>query len=179
MEELTNAYFNSAYDQMYGKGVAYVVKKCSNLDYVEDIVQDTFSEFYQLLQRKGEGYIKDLNALVMRLAKIKVYKYYSLKERLKKIVPLTRIDPDGKEYDYIESDTYEVEDKIIDACLIKDIWSIIRSMPLNVQKVFVLHYYFDKTIREVALELGLTESDVKHKLYRTIEKIRSIYKDGD
>ncbi|NCA67260.1 MAG: hypothetical protein EOM87_04255 [Clostridia bacterium] len=61
-------------------------------------------------------------------------------------------------------------------CLIDQIWGIIKSMPTEIQRVFMLHYYLDKTIKEIAEELKLTESNVKHKLYRTILKIRTIYK---
>ncbi len=178
MDELTNAYFNSAYDELYEKVLAYVVTKCSNLDYVEDIVQDTFGEFYKLLERKGHKYIKNREALIFRIAKFKVYKYYSLKERLKRNISLTKEDGDGAEYDIIQAEAYEVEDRLVNQCLLDEIWSIIKSMPIAVQKVFVLHYYFDKTIKEVAQELNLGESDVKHKLYRTIAKIRKIYKEG-
>ncbi|NCA67602.1 MAG: hypothetical protein EOM87_06015, partial [Clostridia bacterium] len=102
MEELTNAYFNSAYDEMYGKVIAYVITKCSNLDYVEDIVQDTFSEFYNLLERKGVKYINNRQAVIMRIAKFKVYKYYSLKSRQKNHIPLTKEDDNGREYDIEE-----------------------------------------------------------------------------
>lgn len=178
MDELTNAYFNSAYDELYEKVLAYVVTKCNKLEYVEDIVQDTFGEFYSLLEKRGLKYIKNREALIFKIAKFKVYRYYTLKERLKRNISLTKEDGDGAEYD-LAADTYEVEDRIINQCLIEDIWSIIMSMPVAVQKVFVLHYYFDKTIKEVAEILHLGESDVKHKLYRTIEKIRDIYKEGD
>lgn len=178
MEELTIAYFNSTYDEMYDKVLAYIVKKCNNLDYVEDIAQETFGEFYKLLESRGVKYIKNRNAIVFRIAKTKVFKYYSLRDKLKKIVPLKKTDKEGSEYDYIQVENYDIEDKIVNESLLKEIWSIIKSMPVTVQKVFVLHYYFDKTIKEVAEELNLTESNVKHKLYRTIEKIRNIYKAG-
>lgn len=176
MNELINTYFNITYDKMYSKVIAYVVSKCSDINYVEDIVQDTFTEFYNLLRRKGKTYIQKEEAIILKIAKTKVYKYYSLKQKLKIFIPLTKKNKEDEETENLEIVYEDVEEKYINEYTIKEIWQIIGSTPADVQKIFVLYYYSDKKIKEIAEELKLTESNVKHKLYRTLEKIRKLYK---
>ena len=36
-----------------------------------------------------------------------------------------------------------------------------------------MYYYLDMTIREIASETHLSESDIKHKIYRTLEEIQN------
>lgn len=172
--ELVHAYFNSTYDAMYQRVLQYVIMKCSDISYVEDIVQDTFAEFYKLLCKKGQEYIRNNEAIIMQIAKTKVYKYYSLKRKLKNILPLT--NKKEEDIETVDLDTLEIEQRYINSYTVTEIWRIIKKMPKDVQKIFVLHYYLDKKIVDIAIELRLTQSNVKHKLYRTIEKIREIYK---
>ena len=43
------------------------------------------------------------------------------------------------------------------------------------QKIFICHYQLDLTLRQTAEALGMKESTVKAKLYRTLQKLRTIY----
>jgi DNA-directed RNA polymerase specialized sigma24 family protein len=43
-----------------------------------------------------------------------------------------------------------------------------------VKKVFALFYEADLSIAKIAENLSISESNVKHKLYRTLKEIRSI-----
>lgn len=175
MKELIDTYFNVTYDKMYSKVIAFVVARCSDINYVEDIVQDIFTEFYSLLCRKGLTYIKDEEAMIMRISKTKVYKYYSLKQKLKRFIPLTNKREEEEERDNSEIVYEDVEEKYINQYTLNEIWQIISSTPADVQKIFVLYFYADKKIKDIAEELHMTQSNVKHKLYRTLEKIRELY----
>lgn len=174
MEELTISYFNSAYDDMYDNVIAYVITRCNDVAFVEDIVQDTFSDFYNLLCRKGIDYINQRDAIIMKIAKYKVYKYYAKKAKQSYCIPLEVIEQ-SKDYNYLADDSYEVEDKYINKDLKDRIWVTIKEMPKDVQKIFALRYYLDKSIADIAEIMSLTESNVKHKIYRTIEKLRKLY----
>ena len=79
--------FNEIYDQTYDKVLRYVISKCGNTNDIADIVQETYLELYQTIVKRGAAYIKNPGAFVLQLAKAKVYKHYSLMEKLKRILP--------------------------------------------------------------------------------------------
>lgn len=172
-------FFNAAYDKNYRKVMAFVVAKCSDVGYVEDIVQEVFTDFFGILAKKGISHIKNEHALLMKIAKIRVYKYYSLKTRLRNLVPLIKKSEEGEESENFEFEYGDVEESYINSYTVKEVWRQIRQYPADVQKIFVLHFNLDKPLKEVAELLSMTESNVKHKLYRTIEKLRKVYSGGE
>ena len=55
----------------------------------------------------------------------------------------------------------------------------LKRCPPDVQKIFICHFWLDMTLRDTARALGMKESTVKAKLYRTLTKLRNDYaKDG-
>lgn len=175
MEELKYTFFNAAYDKYYRKVMTFVVAKCSDIGYVEDIVQEVFADFFGIIDSKGISHIKNEAALLMKIAKIRVYRYYSLKARLKNLVPLTKKNEEGEETENFDYQYIDVEESYINSYTVKEVWKQIRTFPTDIQKIFVLHFHLDKPLKEVAELLNMTESNVKHNLYRTIEKLRKIY----
>lgn len=174
MDEFMHTYFNESYDKLYNKVAAYAVSKCSDLSYVEDIVQETFAEFYKILLKKGVEYIKNQQALLLKIAKVKVYKYYFYKKKHKNTVQLIENENEGE---CLEIEYGEVEDDLINNYVVKEeLGALIKNLPMDVQKVFLLHYNLDKTLKDIAIELKMSESNVKHKLFRSLEKIRRVYK---
>ncbi len=175
MDELKYTFFNAAYDKYYRKVMTFVVTKCSDMGYVEDIVQEVFADFFGIIDKKGVSHIKNEAALLMKIAKIRVYRYYSLKARLKNLVPLTKKNEEGEETENFDFKYADVEESYINSYTIKEVWRQIRQFPTDIQKIFALHFNLDMPLREVAALLGMTESNVKHKMYRTIEKLRKLY----
>lgn len=175
MDELKYTFFNAAYDKNYRKVMAFVVAKCSDMGYVEDIVQEVFADFFGIIDKKGISHIKNETALLMKIAKIRVYRYYSLKARLKNLVPLTKKNEEGEETENFDFQYGDVEESYINSYTIKEVWQQIRQFPTDIQKIFALHFNLDKPLKEVAELLGMTESNVKHKLYRSIGKLRKSY----
>lgn len=176
MVENPNAYFNELYDAYFLKIKGYVIAKCNNLNDVEDIMQETFSEFFLLICKKGADYIKNAEAMLMHIAKVKIYKHYSLLDKLRNIIPLYNKNKEGveREKDIIDYNV-DIEQKFINEYIIQEVWEIIRNKPKLTQRIFALYYYCDKTIKEISKELKISESNVKHRLYRTLEELRKIY----
>lgn len=174
-------YFNKIYYETYKKVFGYVTVKCSDTNDVSDILQDTYSEVYSVLIKKGTGYIDNYEAFVLRVAKTKVFKHYNLKEKMKHIIPLFS-NADDKEVCIIDFElTKEIslEDNLINNDLLSKIGDYISEKPQLTQKVFYLYYYCEYTIPEIAKELCVGESNVKNRLYRTVKEVRQYYgKDG-
>lgn len=49
----------------------------------------------------------------------------------------------------------------------------LKRKSADVRKIFYLYYSLELTISEIAVELEMTESNVKNKLYRTLAELRN------
>ena len=75
--------FEIIYKNTYNKILKYVICKCSNLDDVNDIIQETYIEFYKKLKENKK--IQDKQAFIIGIAKNKIMKYINQKGKIKTI----------------------------------------------------------------------------------------------
>ncbi len=73
--------FEQVYDETYNLILKYVILKCSNLDDVNDIIQETYMDFYWALKENKK--IQDKKAFIIGIAKNKIKKCIKLKNQLK------------------------------------------------------------------------------------------------
>lgn len=170
--------FNEIYDSTNKAVLAFITSKCCNTHDIQDIMQDTYVELYKLIVKRGVDYIKNDKAIVLRIAKQKLYRYYSLMDRLKMHVPMTHTNEEGEEIEFsdIEADAFLTEDFITDQITLDNVRKFIQSKPQDVKKVFYLFYDVGQSIPEIAKALFMSESNVKHKLYRTLNELRKLLK---
>lgn len=176
-QSITNL-FNEIYDLTNRRVLIFITSKCNNTFDIKDIFQDTYSEFYSVLVKKGSNYIKNYEAFIIKIAKQKIYRYYSLLDRIKVLVPIS-IYKSSEKVDFIENiqDNLNIEEVVSEKILIEKIDEFLMQKPVIIKKIFYLFYFFNMTISEVANELNLSESSVKNKLYRTLKELRNIYLD--
>ena len=168
------ATFNNIYNATNNAVLSFVMAKCGNIADIQDIVQETYIELYRVLEKRGADYIENEKAFCLRIAKHKIHRHYSLAERLRMLVPLTWTD-DGEESDFFELEADFMTDEFaIDRIMVEEAKAFIRKKPQDVQKVFYLYYSLGNTIPEIAQLLGLGESNVKQKLYRTLKELREV-----
>ena len=172
----TASRFDEIYNSTHKAVLTFITAKCGRVADISDIFQDTYLELYQLLDKRGVDYVTNEKALVLRIAKRKVAKYYSLMERLKIFVSMTTANEDGEEIDLseLEADTFLTEDFTINQMMFESVRKAIEQKPEVVKKVFYLFYDVGLTIPEIAKELSISESSVKNNLYRTINELRNI-----
>jgi len=168
--------FDEIYDSTSRAVLAFITAKCRNTADISDIFQDTYLELYQILFRRGTDYVTNGKALVMRIAKRKIAKYYSFSERFKMFVSITAVNEDDEEIDLSDSlaDDFLTEDFAVNQIMLEKIREYIRQKPEDVKKVFYLYYDVGLTIPEISRELPMSESNVKNKLYRTVKELRKI-----
>lgn len=169
--------FNDIYDSTNRKVFAFLAARCKNIPDAHDLFQDTYTELYTVLKRRGTGYIKNGEAFVMRLARQKLSRYYSLYDRLKAIGSLFFETEDGEEINLadLEEQSVSFEEEVDTALLAEEISRYLVKKPADVQKIFFLYYTMEMSVPQIAKCLSMRESTVKNKLYRTVNELRALY----
>lgn len=150
--------FDELYDSTYNDILKYVICNCSNIEDAKDIVQNIYFEVYKKISKI------DINkSYIIGIAKHKVSDFYRLKYKSDKII----------EFDNLESlsDDIRIEDKLITNANIENIWLFLKTKNIIISKIFYLYYYCDLSLKDVANELNITESNVKNYLYRTLKEL--------
>lgn len=75
--------FQNIYDETYNNLLKFIICRCSNIDDVNDIIQETYTEFYKVFINKNE--IVDINKYIFGIAKNKIKRHYSLVNKIKTI----------------------------------------------------------------------------------------------
>jgi len=177
---MSNPNTASRFDEIYNctnKAVlAFITAKCGRITDVGDIFQETYMELYRVLDKRGADYVTNEKALVMRLARQKISRHYSLMERLKMFVSISPANDGDDGVDLLDfaAEDFLTEDAAVNNVLYEDVRRIIKSKPDDVQKVFYLMYEVGLTIPEIAKALSIKESNVKNKLYRTLKELRNL-----
>lgn len=166
-------YFDEVYDKTYSSILKYVISKTDNLNCVEDIIQNVYISFYNTLLKKGIDYFDNEQAYLIKSSKSELFKYYTLKNKIKFIF-------NNKEEDNLNileniPDKFNIEDFVLDKVNIEKIWDFIKKEDLNTQKIMALYFQNNMKIKEISKYLNISESNVKNRLYRTIEKLRKQY----
>ena len=76
-------FFNELYASTNQKVLAYIIVKCGKTEDVADIFQETYTEVVKIIRKHGISYFKQPDALVMQIAKRKIFRHYKLKEKLR------------------------------------------------------------------------------------------------
>lgn len=175
--ETVDGHFNKIYDDTYQACLIYVTCKCRNTQDIPDILQETYLSFYRILAEKGADYIQNPEAYIIRIAKSKIAKRYRLQDKLQRIIPLFGRTEEDEEFNQadvnVNSFDNPLESEIVYQEALDQIWRFLKNKPQGVQKVFLLYYYADMTIADIAQVLNLNESTVKNRIYRTTREIRN------
>jgi RNA polymerase sigma-70 factor, ECF subfamily len=171
--------FDQIYNQTYTKALHYVAARCGNAGDIADILQEIYAELYRVLVKRGTSYIKQPEAFVMQLAKSKVYRYYTLSEKIKNILPFSSVGWNREEgptdVAQVADENFELSDMVADRILLKQISDFVKSKPDDVQRIFYLYYVLEQSSAQIALDLHLNESTVKSKIHRTVHEVRTMY----
>lgn len=161
--------FKKIYDETYNNLLKFIVCRCSNIDDVNDIIQETYTEFYKVFSSEKE--LDNVNKYIYGIAKNKIKKHYNLIYRIKTI-SLSKEEDTGL-IDTISSDI-NIEKIILDKSDLDFIWEYLKKKKIIIQRVFYLYYSLDLSIKEISNELGISESCVKNYLYRTLNELQEV-----
>ena len=170
--EVCAEYFNKIYDETFDSVKVYVASRCADPSYIPDILQETYCELYKLLLKHGVGYADNAQSLLYKIAKRRIFRYYSLRKKLSFLVPMFGTNSEGDEYCVVDDEYVQIEDEIIDKLESDRIWEIINTYPAETRKILYLYFSCGMPHSQIANQLGRSISFVKNRIYRTLTEIR-------
>lgn len=156
--------FEMLYENTYKDVSKYVICKCAKMDDVEDILQNVYIAVFKAFSKN----VNVTKSYVMGIAKNKVKDYYRFNYK-EKIISLFSSRENLERVDRISSDE-NIELSVIDKYDTEIVWEYLKNKKITIFKVFYLYFKLEMTIKEISKCLNLTESNVKHYLYRTIRR---------
>ncbi len=168
--------FRQLYEQTYSLAASLVTSRCRQSADIGDILQDVYLELYRLLQRRGADYIREPNAMIRRLVRQQLFRYYRGLSRRQEVYA----EPDEEDGDIPIADiaALSVEEIAEDHVILEWTDRYLSEKGELYRKIFHLYYRFGVSVPDIAKLLGRTEGDIKNKLYRTLKEIRNQWR-GD
>lgn len=158
--------FFEIYDETYPLVVRLIVSKINNISNVSDLVQNVFMNFYKAY--KKDNYIKNYKYFIMDLTKKELYNYYHKMEKEKANV----LDIDFSTIENIVKSSEIIEIDFIKKTQREAVWKFVKTLDLTTQKILVLHYLEELSIKDISILLQVNENTVKTKLYRSISLLK-------
>ncbi len=151
VQDLMNMYKNNVY--------AAAFSICKNASDAEDVVQDTFLQYY--MTHKNFDSEQHIRAWLLKVA-INKAKNIQFSFWRKNGMPLE---------DYIETLAFETPET-------KELFEEVMKLPEKYRVVVHLFYYEDYSVKEIAGILRTTESNVKVRLSRGRARLKDSLKEG-
>ncbi|MCG8484176.1 MAG: RNA polymerase sigma factor [Clostridia bacterium] len=154
------------YDEIY----IYVYKQTSNKDAAMDITQEIFISMLKSIERFDNKKSR-FRTWLYKIATYKTIDYFRSYERYK--THTSYINNENFEFYNEEDFIKRLEDKEI----AKKILLYVNGVDVDIQMIFRLKIFAEKTFSEIANELSLSESTVKSKYYRLIRRLSKEFND--
>ena len=153
--------FDKLYNETHRDILKYIVLNCYNLEDAKDILQSTYLEVYKKIDVVND------KKYIVGIAKNKIKRFYRFKYKIKNMF---LYNEEISTIDNVPSD-YNLEESIFMKYDVDLVWKLISKKPAVVSKVIYLYYYEGYTIKEISSILNISESNVKHYIYRTINEL--------
>lgn len=169
---ITRDTFEFLYNNTYRNVLKYTICHCRNLDDVNDIVQDIYTELYQKIVNKKHINLDNAESYIIGIAKNKIKKHYSLAK-------ISYIGSENENLSQYSENDIDIEKDLITKDNVMQVWNYLKNKSELTAKIFYLYYVIDVPIKEIAEELKITESNVKNHLYRTQKDLKERFKKGE
>ncbi len=160
-------YFNRIYNATYSAILKFIVIKTNNADAVEDILQNVYQSFFTRISTKGFGDIRNPEAFLIRFTQKELSRHY----RKKAVKGEMETDFEGIG-ERAEADDIPFDQIVDNESVLRTVQDIALGLPLLSYKSFVMFYYYDMSIAQIAQNLHVSENNVKNRLWRARNVIR-------
>lgn len=170
--------FNKIYDETYSDILNFIVIKCHNFNDANDILQETYLEFWKKLTKLKIDDSKVKNYLI-GIAINKIKKHHTFICKLKELSIFSKTTDDLEIVDNIK-DKIDIEKYVIDREYFSKLWKYIKAEKnQKIPKIFYLYYESNMSLRDIAKIFDVNESYVKNSIYRTLKKLNLKLKEED
>lgn len=149
--------FKEIFEGLNKRLFSYAFSRTLNRDDALDIVQETFIELWDSLEKFKYRSNEEFQGFVFTLAKRKLFRFYNTKD---KTVPLDEKIIDGAGGYEMEIDNHQY------------LFNQINSLSPNYQDVLRLRYWSGMTFSEIASFLRVKETTAKVWHHRAIQKLK-------
>lgn len=156
-DELVSRYYREVY--------AFAYRQTGDMDLAMDLTQDIFIAVIKGITSFNEKKAQ-FRTWLYSVASNKITDYFRSKYHHQKI---REESIENMEDAYVEDN---VLDKIISKDTVNEIMKIVIQYDNEWVKIFQQKIFLDRTFKEIALELGISENTVKTRYYCLIKKIK-------
>ena len=147
MEE-RDAYFNAVYDSTIRELAKVCVQKARQIPDVDDLLQNTYIKFYQHIKRHGINQVRDPKSYLYTILSKELSRYYRFHAN-SQASPI-------EDAEYIPDTEHVPENDSVNNLTLDEIWEIVQKEPVLSQKVFILYYQYEMSLKEIADALSIT-----------------------
>ncbi len=160
-----NERFDRVYSETRDDLLRYLMLRTNAAPEAEDLFQEVYRLFYARLIR-GALPILNPRRYLFSIAKKLLARYYRTAAKRKETE-----QPMPEDFDVVSDET-PIDEQLLKQERTDEIWRLLKSEPELNQRAFVLYYGYDRSQKEIAEALGISEEAVRQRLYRTRERIR-------
>ena len=170
VDDEKNRVFTEQYRSTCNHVLKYAVSRCGNVDDASDIVQKTYLNYYERVQKHGHVQGDPLPYL-LKITNSELRKYYMFNSNRVNDIPVFSEIADDENFEAMEALLVQElpEDTRLDA---QEIWQYIKNQDPLTARIFVLYFHHGETFSGIAKILNIGESNAKQKFYRTVVKLK-------
>ena len=158
--------FENIYHATFNILSKYVFFKVASLEDAQDIVQNVYAQYYNLVIQKNKV-IENPQAYLMSMATNELTLYY--KNKANQAILLT--DDEFNIFENIPDDS-DLALEIIEKSTVEMIYKQIKSLSKLDQKIIGGRFRYDLTFSEIATQLEVSENTIKTRYYRAIQTLK-------
>ena len=159
------------FDRVYGETrddlLRYLMLRTNGASEAEDLFQEVYRRFYLRLTR-GVLPILDPRRYLFSVAKKVLAGYY--RSAAKRTAAEEPMPEDAEPV----SEDGPIDQRLLREERMAEVWALLEREPELNRRIFLLFYGCDRTQKEIASSLGLSEEAVRQRLYRTRGRIRAM-----
>lgn len=151
-EELYNRYWSTLYNTAY--------KRVKNAELCKDIVQEVFADLWS---RRKQVQIENPAAYLHVAVRFQLFKQISRGVRMPAFTGL---------FDLVAAPSFSPGDRLLEKELRELIEAWAETLPKKRRRIFLLHYNWSVSTREIARELGISRKTVQNQLNTSLQSLR-------
>ncbi|PXY41228.1 RNA polymerase subunit sigma-24 [Flavobacterium cheongpyeongense] len=152
--------FREIYDLYHFKVFCFVKKYTAQLADAEDITQNVFIHLWKY-RRKFDPNVA-LEAILFKSSKQEISKWYKKQNRIFSIEDeqlIRELESDEKNEVNLSSRLEQIED-------------LLQQIPEKRRKIFALHKFDEMSYKEIAQEMGMSQSAVANQISKTLQYLK-------